>query len=100
LHDVLRSKGFCWIASRPDRAAVWSQAGPNLTIDGAQPWSEIDVPAGQEIVVIGVRLRPDMVRDLLDTALLTDAEVTAGPDAWRGYPDPLPEWTIDVHVHG
>jgi G3E family GTPase len=100
LHDVLRSKGFCWIASRPDRAAVWSQAGPNLTIDGAQPWSEIDVPAGQEIVVIGVRLRPDMVLDLLATALLTDAEVTAGPDAWRGYPDPLPEWTIDVHVHG
>ncbi|MBY6537403.1 GTP-binding protein [Rhodococcus sp. BP-349] len=96
LQGVLRSKGFCWIASRPDRAAVWSQAGPTLTIDGAQPWREIEVPAGQEIVIIGVRLRAHLIRDLLDTALLTDAETAAGPDAWRGYPDPLPAWTSQL----
>ncbi len=96
LQGVLRSKGFCWIASRPDQAAVWSQAGPTLTIDGAQPWREIEVPAGQEIVIIGVRLRAHLIRDLLDTALLTDAETAAGPDAWRGYPDPLPAWTSQL----
>jgi G3E family GTPase len=28
LRGLLRSKGFCWIASRPELAAIWSQADP------------------------------------------------------------------------
>ncbi|WP_439423166.1 GTP-binding protein [Saccharothrix sp. HUAS TT10] len=30
---VVRSKGFCHIPSRPHTFAVWSQAGPNMTIE-------------------------------------------------------------------
>ncbi|MCZ4277981.1 MAG: G3E family GTPase [Rhodococcus sp. (in: high G+C Gram-positive bacteria)] len=98
LRGVLRSKGFCWIASRPIQAAVWSQAGPTLMIEGAQNWADTDITPGQEIVFIGVRLSEDAARTLLDPALLTDDELLAGPSAWIAYPDPLPRWT-DHPVH-
>lgn len=56
MQGLLRSKGFCWIASRDDIAAIWSQAGPNLTIEPAQFWHSTEIAPGQEIVFIGVRL--------------------------------------------
>ncbi|GAA4405211.1 GTP-binding protein [Tsukamurella soli] len=99
LRAVLRSKGFCWIASRPEFAAVWSQAGPNLTIEPAAYWSQVDGEPEQEIVIIGVRLDHEGVRALLDGAVLTDAEFAAGEVAWRVYPDPLPRWTVPAHQH-
>lgn len=95
---VLRSKGFCWIASRPTIAAIWSQAGPNLAIEPAQYWSGTEIAPGQEIVFIGIKLDRDMVRRLLDGALLTDAELAEGQQAWVGYPDPLPAWSVP-HSH-
>ncbi|MEU4318762.1 GTP-binding protein [Nocardia fluminea] len=98
LKGMLRSKGFCWIASRPELAAIWSQAGPNLTFEPGAWWSELEVPAGQELVFIGVRLDAPAVRGELDAALLTDAEFAAGPSAWTGYADPFPEWA-DLHEH-
>ncbi|QQK51975.1 GTP-binding protein [Mycobacterium avium subsp. paratuberculosis] len=98
LQGVLRSKGFCWIASRPDIAAIWSQAGPNLVIEPAQYWSTADFPAGQEIVFIGVNLDHSRVLDLMQAALLTDTELAQGPQRWVGYPDPLPPWDV-VHAH-
>ncbi|AKE91242.1 MULTISPECIES: GTP-binding protein [Rhodococcus] len=70
LHGVLRSKGFCWFADDPDTAAIWSQAGPNLMLEPAQPWSLTGETPGQEIVFIGVRLDPDTPRRLLDPALV------------------------------
>ncbi|WP_328360190.1 GTP-binding protein [Mycobacterium sp. NBC_00419] len=98
LRRVLRSKGFCWIASRPSIAAIWSQAGPNLVIEPAQYWSATELEPGQEIVFIGVRLDHDEVHALLGSALLTDAELSAGEAAWTTYPDPLPGWGI-THSH-
>lgn len=35
---VIRSKGMFWIASRPDQALVWSQAGGSLKADSAGVW--------------------------------------------------------------
>jgi G3E family GTPase len=98
LGGVLRSKGFCWIASRPTIAAIWSQAGPNLVIEPAQYWSTTDISARQEIVFIGIRLNRDRVHSLLDSALLTDAEFAAPQDQWLTYTDPLPAWGV-THSH-
>ncbi|MFI9411688.1 GTP-binding protein [Nocardia gamkensis] len=98
LRGLLRSKGFCWIASRSTLAAVWSQAGPNLVFEPAAWWSSLEVPPGQEIVFIGVKLDCDKVRSLLDGALLTDAEFAEGPGAWAEYPDPFPAWG-ELHEH-
>lgn len=95
---LLRSKGFCWIASRPDLAAVWSQAGPNLVIEPAQLWASTDERPGQEIAFIGVRLDPDGPRRILDPALLTDEELRSGPAEWMRFDDPLPAWE-PVHQH-
>jgi G3E family GTPase len=98
LRGLLRSKGFCWIASRPEVAAIWSQAGPNLAIEPAQYWSTADFRPGQEIVFIGVNLDHDRVLGLMEAALLTDTELAEGPRRWVGYPDPLPSWSV-VHAH-
>ncbi|MFB7876718.1 GTP-binding protein [Nocardia sp. NPDC056064] len=98
LRGMLRSKGFCWIASRPELAAIWSQAGPNLTFEPGAWWSSLEVPPGQEIVFIGVRLDAPAVRRALDAALLTDPEYAAGPTAWTTYPDPFPAWG-ELHDH-
>jgi G3E family GTPase len=98
MRGVMRSKGFCWIASRPDIAALWSQAGPNLAIDPAQYWRTADMPPGQEIVFIGVKLDIARLRHEFDAALLTDAEMAAGEANWGTYPDPFPEWGV-AHAH-
>jgi len=98
VRGLLRSKGFCWIATRPNIAAIWSQAGPNLTIEPAQYWTSTDIEPGQEIVFIGIRLEAGKVRALLDSALLTDDEMAAGTSAWLRYADPLPAWTA-AHSH-
>ncbi len=101
LRGIVRSKGFCWVASRPDVVAIWSQAGPNLTLEPAALWSSIPhEEPGQEIVFIGVRLDRAAPGRLLDPALLTDTELAAGPQAWRGFDDPLPPWApISTHAH-
>ena len=98
LQGLLRSKGFCWIASRPTIAAIWSQAGPNLVIEPAQYWSTTDFAPSQEIVMIGVHLDRRRVSDLMESALLTDTELAAGQSEWVAYPDPLPAWPV-AHAH-
>jgi G3E family GTPase len=95
---VLRSKGFCHIATRPDMLGVWSQAGPNLTLE---PGQLLTTPvARQELVFIGVDLDRGEPRRRLDPALLTDEEFAAGPEYWRTLEDPLPVWDADdLHEH-
>ncbi len=36
--NIIRSKGLFWIASRPDQALTWSQAGGSLRADSAGVW--------------------------------------------------------------
>ncbi|MBF6241638.1 GTP-binding protein [Nocardia otitidiscaviarum] len=98
LRGLLRSKGFCWIASRPELVAIWSQAGPNLTFEPAAFWSSLEEQPGSEIVFIGVKLDRERVRTLLDAALLTDAELAAGQRVWVNYADPFPAWG-ELHSH-
>ncbi len=113
--DVLRSKGFFWLASRPNAAGEWSQAGGIVRHGPAGMWwaavprkhwpedprhrarieEEFDGAYGdrrQEIVFIGQHLEPEKTREILDRCLLTDAEMAAGPDAWKVFDDPFPKW--------
>ncbi|MET9633341.1 GTP-binding protein, partial [Lentzea sp. NPDC006480] len=96
---MLRSKGFCHLATRPEVLAVWSQAGPNLTLE---PGELLDSPhARQELVFIGVDLDVTEPARRLDPALLTDSELAAGPAHWLTFDDPLPQWDVsDLHEHG
>jgi hypothetical protein len=95
---LVRSAGFCALASRPGRVAQWSQVGPIVGIEplplpdfsplGASP----PLAVGQELAVIGLDLdRPGLTR-ALDVCVLTDRELAEGPLAWMAYRDPLPEW--------
>lgn len=77
---IVRSKGYCWLADYPQVAAIWSQAGPNLTISPAATWHDViqqggDVTEpGQELVFIGIKLDHALVQEAFGQALLTDAE--------------------------
>lgn len=53
--------------------------------------------SGQDIAFFGLDLEHEALAASLDTALLTDAEFTAGPDAWLQFPDPYPEWHVETH---
>ena len=99
VRGLLRSKGFCWIATRPSIAAIWSQAGPNMVIEPAQYWSATEITPSQEIVFIGVRLDRPRLTALLESAVLSDQEMAHGARVWMTYPDPLPQWGV-VHDHG
>ena len=36
--NVIRSKGLFWMASRPEQALIWGQAGGSLRTDSAGVW--------------------------------------------------------------
>ncbi|KAF2094756.1 cobW domain-containing protein [Rhizodiscina lignyota] len=97
---LFRSKGEIWLATRPDRAGEWSQAGAMLTLQGGRPWFcvtdpvewqtgnkeidelvEHDIKSGgvwgdrrQELVFIGENLDIKGVEKELDKCLLNDEE--------------------------
>lgn len=110
---ILRSKGYCWLASRHSFAVLWSQAGPSFGFDPAGEWwaavplddwpddeaskgeirSAFQPPYGdrrQELVFIGIGFDPIALQSALDACLLSDDEFNAGPQAWALYEDPFP----------
>lgn len=113
---VLRSKGYFWLATRPDYAGLWSQAGAvcrhgmaglfwagvdrdhwPAEDDGfnafiAQTWQEPWGDRRQEIVLIGAPLDEAWLTARLDACLLTDDEIALGPDGWARLEDPFPAW--------
>ncbi|WP_312838977.1 zinc metallochaperone GTPase ZigA [Pantoea piersonii] len=119
LTGVVRSKGYFWLATRPDYAAMWSQAGAvarhgyagrwwasvprehwpedadSLEFIASQ-WEEGIGDARQELVFIGIDMDEKQVRSALDDALLTAQEMARGPDWWLTLPDPLPAWFDEV----
>ena len=103
LEPVTRSKGYAWLATRPQYVAVWSSAGASFSIERAgmwfasvdkehwpddpetlkwidEHWDEHTGDCRQEIVFIGVKLDRDGIRKQLDACLLTDQEIQDGPE--------------------
>ena len=112
--EVIRSKGFFWLASRPAEMMVWSQAGGLFQLTPGGDWW-IDTPKAhwptdeesvkqidadwddqqgdrrQELVFIGTALDKAAMALRLDTCLLTSQEMAMGADGWaQAFEDPFP----------
>jgi G3E family GTPase len=111
---VIRSKGFFWLASRPNWVGELSQAGALVRVQGLGTWW-VNVPQDrwpadpgwrqffeqnwhpvygdrrQEIVFIGEHHDEAELRRRLDACLVGDSDAaTADFEAWRTLPDPFP----------
>ncbi len=114
---VIRSKWLFWLASRHDLAGTWGQSWGSTKVDPAGTWlsalpqSEIDLypeyqlelsgfsglpyqDRRQELVIISILDNRADIEALLDTALLTPAEMLEWPDIWKNYTDNFPKWEI------
>lgn len=108
--EVVRAKGFLWLATRNNVAALLSQAGPSLTIENAgqwiaaypeeeqqqilqedsellERWDEIHGDRMTELVLIGIGMDQKQITESLDNCLLTDEEMEQD---WLTFYDPLP----------
>jgi G3E family GTPase len=109
---IIRSKGLFWLASRPDQALIWSQAGGSLKAEVFGRWLAASTPQERllhpqflenrieiekkwdttwgdrmnELVIIGQDLNREEIsqelRDCLDHSVL--------PHSVPSYPDPWP----------
>ena len=116
---LLRSKGFFWLASRPELAGQWHQAGgiarygfaglfwkavpesrwpsdPESRQGIAEVWEEPFGDMRQELVFIGQNLDEDGLRAALDDCLLNDAEMLAGKHYWCTLADPFPASGVEA----
>jgi G3E family GTPase len=84
--NVLRSKGFFSLASRPGVTSLWSQAG---SVARFEPQG-VEVVAGQELVFIGIDLDQARLSEALSLCLVQPGEQFGD--------DPFPAWD-EVHVH-
>tara|TARA_B100001769_G_C22076692_1_gene579847 strand:- start:587 stop:1642 length:1056 start_codon:yes stop_codon:yes gene_type:complete len=112
---LIRSKGFFWLATRPQCAGNWSQAGgiahhgfagmfwkaipkshwpeDQESLDFINEcWVEPFGDMRQELVFIGQELDKNKITQLLDDCLLSDSDMLLGKDHWAQLPDPFPEW--------
>ncbi|WP_308122740.1 GTP-binding protein [Microbacterium marinilacus] len=95
--DVLRSAGFCRLATRASIVAQWEHVGRvislnPLAIDDRLEDEEELLALGQDLAFVGLDLDHDGLVTALDEAALTDAEIAAGPTAWGMLPGPFPAW--------
>ena len=112
---LIRSKGYFWLASRPEFAWQWSQAGGIARYGFAgmfwhsvprdswptdeeglenihKLWEEPFGDMRQELVFIGQELDQEAIIKTLDNCLLTDNELLKGKDYWLTLKVPFPEW--------
>ncbi|MGK5040764.1 zinc metallochaperone GTPase ZigA [Janthinobacterium sp. GB1R12] len=112
---VVRSKGYFWLASRPEWVASLSGAGKLMNIEPVGLWwaavpqerwptdaaSLAEVKAGwsetygdryQELVFIGQDMDQAAIEADLKKCQLNTTETRQGMAAWRQLPDPFPQW--------
>jgi G3E family GTPase len=125
LHDtekfgkLIRSKGYFWLASRPEFSGQWNQAGgiahygfaamfwksvpkkdwptDEESLSAIQKqWVEPFGDMRQELVFIGQQLDQVAMTRALNECLLSDDELLEGKDYWATLSDPFPEWSESV----
>ncbi len=112
---LIRSKGYFWLASRPEYAGQWNQAGGIARYGFAglfwkavpkegwpedeeylasikKSWQEPFGDMRQELVFIGQNLDKQAVFDQLDACLLSDEDMLKGKAYWQTLADPFPAW--------
>ncbi|WP_286743350.1 GTP-binding protein [Roseivirga sp. UBA1976] len=116
--NIVRSKGLFWLASRPDEALTWSQAGGSLRADFAGVWwcsmsfeqrvryeafveNKAHIEAGwnklygdrkNELVIIGQNLDSEQINSELRNCLCTPDEI----EAWQSKKPFVDPWPIHV----
>lgn len=104
--QIVRSAGFCRLATRPHTVLQWDHVGRTIAfhivsdsrlaedaagnLAGPSETDAETVMMGQDLAFIGLDLDEEALTSALDAAALTDAELTAGPAVWAGFPDPFP----------
>ncbi|MED3881004.1 GTP-binding protein [Priestia megaterium] len=114
--DIVRAKGFFWLASRNHIAGLLSQAGTSIMIQGAGEWvatytaeereqtlkEEPELRAKwneqfgdriNELVFIGIDMNEAEIIKTLDHCLLTTEEMNQD---WATFKDPLPKFTVSA----
>ena len=112
---LIRSKGYFWLATRPQYAGQWSQAGGIARYGFAglfwkavpkkdwptdeeylenikKTWVEPFGDMRQELVFIGQELQKEKIITALDDCLLKEEEVLKGRSYWDTLEDPFPAW--------
>jgi G3E family GTPase len=112
--EVVRAKGFFWLATRMDMIGLLSQAGPSIIFQGAGEWlatypeqernqilqeepellERWDEEFGDrmtELVLIGIDMNREDIESSLNQCLLTEGEMKMD---WKALNDPLPAFTF------
>lgn len=81
-----------WLAAQD--AAAWDEVDEQRRALAALAWHPRFGDRGQDLVVLCHGADPDEIDAALRSALLTDAELAAGGQAWAALPDPF-GWAHD-----
>ncbi|MBD1380246.1 GTP-binding protein [Metabacillus arenae] len=112
--DIVRAKGFFWLASRHNMAGLLSQAGTSIMLQAAgewvaalpsieknavlkeepellEKWDKVYGDRQIELVFIGIEMNQEVIERTLDTCLLSDKEMK---ENWKQFNDPLPSFGV------
>ena len=114
--NILRSKGYFWLATKNAMSGFWSHAGqvlaaepggvwwaetpraewpeddPELLAELKSVWDDVWGDRRQELMIIGQDLDTAAAKNALDACLLTDREMQSGIQSWTKLSDPFGAW--------